>query len=103
MSFNLCHSRGRRLTVPQDEVPLSEKLDQIMTWVDLPLEKRPQFISSLSFPTGRRTRGLMDSSSVRTIPGPSRPRHRSLLSARQRMAGFFLPERSDAYMCDRIR
>ena len=37
--------RGQSLTVFQDKVPLSEKLDQIMTWIDLPLEKRPQFIS----------------------------------------------------------
>jgi hypothetical protein len=28
----------------QDKVPLSEKLDQILQWVDLPLEKRPQLI-----------------------------------------------------------
>lgn len=58
MSFNLCHSHGRRLIALQDEVPLSEKLDQIMAWVDLPLENRPQFISSLSFPAGRWIRGI---------------------------------------------
>ena len=57
MFSNLRHSHGRRLTVLQDEVPLSEKLDQIMAWVDLPLENRPQFISSLSFPAGRRIQG----------------------------------------------
>ena len=28
----------------QDKVPLREKLDQILTWIDLPLEQRPQFI-----------------------------------------------------------
>ncbi|KAJ3553887.1 hypothetical protein NM688_g3383 [Phlebia brevispora] len=28
----------------KDKVPLKEKHDQIMTWIDLPLEKRPQFI-----------------------------------------------------------
>ncbi|TFY77705.1 hypothetical protein EWM64_g6306 [Hericium alpestre] len=27
-----------------DKVPLQEKLDQIMEWIDLPLEKRPQLI-----------------------------------------------------------
>ncbi|KAF9783811.1 alkaline-phosphatase-like protein [Thelephora terrestris] len=30
----------------RDKVPLGEKLDQIMAWIDLPLEKRPQFISA---------------------------------------------------------
>ncbi|KAF9644291.1 Phosphodiest-domain-containing protein [Thelephora ganbajun] len=30
----------------RDKVSLGEKLDQIMTWIDLPLEKRPQFISA---------------------------------------------------------
>ncbi|CDO76499.1 hypothetical protein BN946_scf184622.g7 [Trametes cinnabarina] len=28
----------------KDKVPLKEKLDQILAWIDLPLEKRPQFI-----------------------------------------------------------
>ncbi|KAH9889967.1 Phosphodiest-domain-containing protein [Cubamyces lactineus] len=28
----------------RDKVPLKEKLDQILTWIDLPLEQRPQFI-----------------------------------------------------------
>ncbi|CCL98853.1 uncharacterized protein FIBRA_00859 [Fibroporia radiculosa] len=28
----------------RDQVPLQEKLDQIMTWIDLPLEERPQLI-----------------------------------------------------------
>ncbi|KAI0647781.1 Phosphodiest-domain-containing protein [Trametes meyenii] len=28
----------------RDKVPLKEKLDQIVSWIDLPLEKRPQFI-----------------------------------------------------------
>ena len=30
--------------VPQDKVPLQEKLDQILEWIDLPLEERPQLI-----------------------------------------------------------
>ena len=41
-------TRGRSLTGLQDKVPLSEKLDQIMAWIDLPLEQRPQFISGSS-------------------------------------------------------
>ncbi|OSD07488.1 Phosphodiest-domain-containing protein [Trametes coccinea BRFM310] len=28
----------------KDKVPLKEKLDQILAWIDLPLDKRPQFI-----------------------------------------------------------
>lgn len=28
----------------KDKVPMKEKHDQIMSWIDLPLEKRPQFI-----------------------------------------------------------
>lgn len=28
----------------QDRVPLGEKLDQILNWIDLPLEQRPQLI-----------------------------------------------------------
>ncbi|RPD62707.1 Phosphodiest-domain-containing protein [Lentinus tigrinus ALCF2SS1-7] len=28
----------------KDKVPLKEKLDQILAWIDMPLEKRPQFI-----------------------------------------------------------
>jgi hypothetical protein len=31
----------------QNNVPLSEKLDQIMAWIDLPLQDRPQFISGI--------------------------------------------------------
>jgi hypothetical protein len=38
--------------LPQDKVPLSEKLDQIVTWIDLPLEQRPQFISGLQLAAG---------------------------------------------------
>ena len=30
--------------VPQDKVPLQKKLDQILEWIDLPLEERPQLI-----------------------------------------------------------
>jgi len=30
----------------RDHVPLSEKLDQIMAWIDLPLAERPQFIAA---------------------------------------------------------
>jgi len=30
----------------RNKVPLGEKLDQIMAWIDLPLETRPQFISA---------------------------------------------------------
>jgi hypothetical protein len=39
-------SRGRQhfLSSNQDKVPLEEKLEQILTWIDLPLEKRPQLI-----------------------------------------------------------
>ena len=48
MSFISCHDRGR-IVVLQDKVPLNEKLDQIMAWIDLPLEKRPQFISGSFF------------------------------------------------------
>ena len=29
----------------QDNVPLKEKLDQILAWIDMPLETRPQFIT----------------------------------------------------------
>jgi hypothetical protein len=57
VSFNLCRSHGRSLIVLQDKVPLSEKLDQIMAWIDLPLETRPQFISGLLVPAGRCIRG----------------------------------------------
>ena len=28
----------------QDHVPLQEKLDQLLTWIDLPLEERPQLL-----------------------------------------------------------
>ena len=28
----------------QDRVPLDNKLDQILNWIDLPLEQRPQLI-----------------------------------------------------------
>ena len=31
--------------VRQDNVPLKEKLDQILAWIDMPLETRPQFIT----------------------------------------------------------
>ena len=31
----------------QDKVPLKEKLDQIMRWVDLPLDNRPQLIMGM--------------------------------------------------------
>ena len=31
----------------QDKVPLKEKLDQIMRWVDLPLDNRPQLITGM--------------------------------------------------------
>ena len=30
--------------VSQDKVPLSEKLDQILRWIDFPLDTRPQLI-----------------------------------------------------------
>jgi hypothetical protein len=35
----------------QNKVPLKEKLDQIIDWIDLPLEERPQLImgASLAF------------------------------------------------------
>ena len=32
------------LSSRQDKVPLDEKLEQILTWIDLPLEKRPQLL-----------------------------------------------------------
>lgn len=32
----------------QDKVPLQEKLDQILAWVDLPIDERPQLIMGLS-------------------------------------------------------
>jgi hypothetical protein len=32
----------------KDHVPLSAKLDQILAWVDLPLEKRPQLLMGRS-------------------------------------------------------
>lgn len=32
------------LSSTQDRVPLDEKLDQILTWIDLPLERRPQLL-----------------------------------------------------------
>ena len=31
----------------QDKVPMQDKLDQILAWIDLPLEKRPQLITGL--------------------------------------------------------
>ena len=49
-------SHGQWLTLHQNHVPLGEKLDQIMTWIDLPLEKRPQFISGFQFFVSCRTR-----------------------------------------------
>jgi hypothetical protein len=33
----------------QDKVPLTEKLDQIAAWIDLPIEKRPQLILGLFY------------------------------------------------------
>ena len=30
--------------VSQDKVPLAEKLDQILRWIDFPLDTRPQLI-----------------------------------------------------------
>ena len=32
----------------QDHVPLKEKLDQILSWIDMPIETRPQFIMGSS-------------------------------------------------------
>lgn len=32
----------------KDHVPLKEKLDQILSWIDMPIETRPQFIMGLS-------------------------------------------------------
>ena len=34
--------------IAKNHVPLSAKLDQILAWVDLPLEKRPQLIMGRS-------------------------------------------------------
>ena len=34
--------------VMKDHVPLKEKLDQILSWIDMPIETRPQFIMGLS-------------------------------------------------------
>ena len=54
--------------VRQDNVPMKEKLDQILAWIDMPLETRPQFI------TGTRhvavTTVLIDMAycSVRALP-----------------------------------
>ena len=47
--------RIRSLTLRQEDISLSEKLDRIMAWIDLPLGERPQFISGLLFPDGFRT------------------------------------------------
>lgn len=60
MSVPLDLGRKRGLTPLQEQVPLSEKLEQITAWIDLPLEKRPQFIAGLSLVTGCRIWQLMD-------------------------------------------
>ena len=35
----------------QDKVSLQDKLDQILAWIDMPLEKRPQFIMGMCITT----------------------------------------------------
>ena len=44
----LYHIISIKSFLAKDHVPLSEKLDQILAWVDLPLEKRPQLIMGIS-------------------------------------------------------
>lgn len=68
----------------QEPVTLNEKLDQIMAWIDLPLEERPQFISGSISSLGRWLEGLMNYPSVRTVGGHSRPYHWPLFPASQR-------------------
>ncbi|KAL4256686.1 Type I phosphodiesterase/nucleotide pyrophosphatase [Pleurotus pulmonarius] len=53
----------------QDGVPLNEKLDQIISWVDLPLHKRPQLILAYdqSLDHAGHTTGPMSSAVNRTL------------------------------------
>ncbi|KAG5219761.1 type phosphodiesterase/nucleotide pyrophosphatase [Salix suchowensis] len=52
------------ITSPQDNVPLKEKLDQIISWVDLPLHKRPQLILGSSATSANTNKSLRRSLSL---------------------------------------
>ena len=58
------HLSWKILTVLQETVTLSEKLNQILEWIDLPLDERPQFISGLLFPLSSESTELTHSSSL---------------------------------------
>jgi len=50
--WKVCTLRVKLVDAPilyesQDKVPLGQKLDQLMKWIDLPFDKRPQFLMGM--------------------------------------------------------
>lgn len=73
------------IVVIQDKVPLQEKLDQILEWIDLPIETRPQFIMGLSILSLSMVQLLtLYNSSIRAISRSSWPPCRTCVCACQR-------------------
>ena len=87
-----CHGRWRisRIMmafdsnlVTQNKVSLDVKLDQILRWVDLPFEQRPQLIMGKHNNQCFNPFILNKFASIRTVPGSSRARNWTLFSTCQ--------------------
>ena len=58
------------------------KLDQILAWIDLPLEKRPQLITGLHMNGSFACLSLIEEYSVRAVSRPGWPQGWTHLQAR---------------------